>query len=133
MIKKIISTDAAPAAIGPYSQGISFLNHVYVSGQLPVNPSTGEIQGMDIIAQTEQCLKNLSAVIEESGLSLSNVLKTTVFLQSMDDFEDMNHVYAGFFDNKPPARSTVEVSRLPKGALVEIEAVAMTIMPAYAL
>ena len=124
-MKEIISTTQAPAAIGPYSQGVRGAGLVITSGQLPIDPATGAFAGAGIAEQTRQSLKNVQAVLEAGGSSLGNVLKTTVFLKNMDDFAAMNEVYATFFEGEPPARSAVEVARLPKGALVEIEAIAL--------
>lgn len=123
-MKEIISTTQAPAAIGPYSQGVRGAGIIITSGQLPIDPATGAFAGDGIAEQTCQSLKNVQAVLEAGGSSLGNVLKTTVFLKNMDDFAAMNEVYATFFEGEPPARSAVEVARLPKGALVEIEAIA---------
>lgn len=123
-MKEIISTTQAPAAIGPYSQGVRGAGIIITSGQLPIDPATGAFAGDGITEQTRQSLKNVQAVLEAGGSSLGNVLKTTVFLKNMDDFAAMNEVYATFFEGEPPARSAVEVARLPKGALVEIEAIA---------
>ena len=120
-----INTEYAPAAIGPYSQGVELGNLVFVSGQLPINPATGAFASDDIQGQTRQSLTNLSKILEEAGLTLGHVLKTTVFIQHMDDFAKMNEIYAEFFNGDVlPARSAVEVAKLPKGALVEIEAIA---------
>lgn len=120
-----INTEHAPAAIGPYSQGVELGNLVFVSGQLPINPATGAFASDDIQDQTRQSLTNLSKILEEAGLTLGHVLKTTVFIQHMDDFAKMNEIYAEFFNGDVlPARSAVEVAKLPKGALVEIEAIA---------
>ena len=119
-----IATDQAPAAIGPYSQAIRLGDMVYTSGQVALDPSSGELVGTDVTAQTQQVFKNLAAVLEAAGCSLATVLKTTVFLKDMGDFEAMNAVYAEAFGADRPARSTVAVAGLPKGALVEIEAVA---------
>ena len=120
-----INTEHAPAAIGPYSQGVELGNLVFVSGQLPINPATGAFASDDIQGQTRQSLTNLSKILEEAGLTLGHVLKTTVFIQHMDDFAKMNEIYAEFFNGDVlPARSAVEVAKLPKGALVEIEAIA---------
>jgi len=124
-MKQIIATDAAPAAIGPYSQGVDGGGVVITSGQLPIDPATGAFPAGGIAGQTRQSLKNVQAVLAQAGLGLENVIKTTVFLQDMDDFAAMNEVYATFFPAEPPARSAVEVARLPKGALVEIEAIAV--------
>ena len=124
-MKKIIATDAAPAAIGPYSQGVDGGGIVITSGQLPIDVSTGAFAEGGIAGQTRQSLENVRAVLAQAGLGLENVIKTTVFLKNMNDFTAMNEVYAGFFPCEPPARSAVEVARLPKDALVEIEAIAM--------
>ncbi|WP_428867693.1 RidA family protein [Clostridium sediminicola] len=124
MMKKIISTEKAPAAIGPYSQGIIVNNMVYTSGQLPIHTSTGEFP-KTIKEQTRQSLENVKAVIEDAGSSMDKVVKTTVFLSDMNNFVEMNEVYKEFFTDNYPARSAVEVARLPKDALVEIEVVAI--------
>ncbi len=124
-MKKIIATDAAPAAIGPYSQGIDGGSVVITSGQIPLDPATGAFAADDIAGQTRQCLKNVGAVLAQAGLGMENIIKTTVFLKDMNDFAAMNEVYATFFPGEPPARSAVEVARLPKDALVEIEAIAV--------
>ena len=123
-MKEIIATSAAPAAIGPYSQGIRACDLVITSGQLPVDPATGAFPEGGIAEQTRQSLTNVRAVLAAAGLGMENVVKTTVFLKNMDDFAAMNAVYAEFFPGEPPARSAVEVARLPKDALVEIEAIA---------
>ncbi|MEX1307873.1 MAG: RidA family protein [Eubacteriales bacterium] len=125
MSKKVIATEQAPAAIGPYSQGVTAGNMVFVSGQIPIDPATGELAGQDIEAQTHQSLKNVSAVLKAAGLTLDNVVKTTVFLKDMDSFSVMNTVYASYFSAPFPARAAVEVARLPKNVLVEIEAIAI--------
>lgn len=120
-----ISTKLAPAAIGSYSQGVEIGNFLFISGQLPVDPATGAFAADDVQGQTRQSLTNLSKILEAAGLSMDNVVKTTVFIQHMDDFAQMNEVYAQFFTGGVlPARSAVEVAKLPKGALVEIEAIA---------
>ena len=125
MMRKIIATKAAPAAIGPYSQANQFGNLIFTSGQIPLDPETGAIVGTTIEEQTEQVLKNVRAVLEEAGSSMEKVLKTTVFIKNMDDFAAMNAVYAKHFkEGAYPSRSAVEVSRLPKDVLVEIETVA---------
>ena len=124
-MKKIIATTAAPAAIGPYSQGIDGGSVVITSGQLPIDPATGAFAASDIAGQTRQSLKNVQAVLAQAGLGMENIIKTTVFLKDMNDFAAMNEVYAAFFPSQPPARSAVEVARLPKDALVEIEAIAV--------
>jgi len=124
MIKKVISTKNAPAAIGPYSQAIEVSNMIFVSGQIPVNPETGKIDSEDITGQTMQSFTNLRAVLAEAGCSIENVVKTTVFLADMSLFEGMNEVYKKQFTGNFPARSAVAVKALPKGSLVEIEAIA---------
>ncbi|MDR1272362.1 MAG: RidA family protein [Clostridiales Family XIII bacterium] len=118
-----ISTDRAPAAIGPYSQAKAVGGFLFTSGQIPINPATGEIVGTEIKAQTEQVLKNIDALLQEAGASPDKVLKTLCFLADMDDFAAFNEVYAAYFTDKP-ARSAVGVKALPKGALVEIETIA---------
>lgn len=118
-----IHTDHAPAAIGPYSQAIKLGNILMTSGQIPINPENGEIAGTDIKQQTEQVMKNIEAVLEASGSSFENVMKTTCFLKSMDDFAAFNEVYAKYFVNKP-ARSCVAVQKLPKDVLCEVEVIA---------
>lgn len=123
-MKKVINTNQAPAAIGPYNQAIKVGNLVYTSGQIPINPATGNFVEGGIKEQTRQSLTNIKAILEEAGLSMNNVVKTTVFLADMNDFADMNSVYAEFFAEPYPARSAVAVKTLPKGALVEIEVVA---------
>ena len=123
-MKKIISTTKAPSAIGPYSQAIQVGNLIYTSGQIPINPATGSFVEGGIKEQTRQSLLNVKAILEESGLTMGNVVKTTVFMADMNDFADMNAVYAEFFAEPYPARSAVAVKTLPKGALVEIEVVA---------
>ena len=125
MKKEIISTDKAPAAVGPYSQAIRIGNLVYTAGQIALVPETGEMLDGDVQAQTEQVLNNLTAVLEASGSSLDNVVKTTVFLRYMKDYAAMNEIYTKFFDASKPARSAVAVAALPLGAQVEIEAVAL--------
>ena len=118
-----IYTDKAPAAIGPYSQAMTIGNLVYTSGQIPINPASGEIEAKDIEGQTEQVCKNLDAVLTEAGASLTSVIKTTCFLSDMADFAAFNEVYARYFPSCP-ARSCVAVKTLPKGSLVEVEAIA---------
>ncbi len=124
---KVISTTKAPAAIGPYSQAIQVGNLVYTSGQIPIDPATGNFVEGGIKEQTRQSLTNVRAILEEAGLMMANVVKTTVFMADMNDFADMNAVYAEFFAEPYPARSAVAVKTLPKGALVEIEVVAEVI------
>ena len=121
---KAISTTKAPAAIGPYSQGIKVGDLVYTSGQIPIDPVTGNFVEGGIKEQTRQSLTNVQAILKEAGLTMGNVVKTTVFMADMNDFADMNAVYAAFFTEPYPARSAVAVKTLPKGALVEIEVVA---------
>lgn len=122
---KRINTEKAPAAIGPYSQGVAVGNFLFVSGQLPIDPKTGSIDADNVADQARQSLTNLSQILEAAGTSMDKVVKTTVFIQHMDDFAVMNEIYAQFFQGEVlPARSAVEVAKLPKGALVEIEAVA---------
>ena len=121
---KVISTTKAPAAIGPYSQAIQVGNLVYTSGQIPIDPATGVFVEGGVKEQTRQSLTNIKAILEEVGITMSHVVKTTVFMADMNDFADMNAVYAEFFSAPYPARSAVAVKMLPKGALVEIEAVA---------
>ena len=123
-MKNIISTANAPAAIGPYSQATEANGLIFISGQLPLIPETGVFPEGGIAEQTEQSLKNVGAILAAAGCGYENVLKTTVFLQNMDDFAAMNEVYARFFTENCPARAAVEVAKLPKGALVEIEAIA---------
>ena len=121
---QIIHTDKAPAAVGPYSQATRLGNMIYSAGQVALDPEQGVLVGSDVQAQTEQVFKNLAAVLEAAGSDLSKVVKTTVFLTTMDHFAAMNEVYARHFPNNPPSRSTVAVAGLPKAALVEIEVVA---------
>ena len=125
MKKAVIKTSKAAPAAGPYSQAIRTDALVFASGQLPIDPATGNLPD-GIEAQTRQSLANLAAVLEEGGASFATVVKTTVFLKDMNDFTVMNGIYAEHFNNAPPARSTIEVARLPKDALVEIEAIALT-------
>lgn len=123
-MKKVISTSKAPAAIGPYSQAIQVGNLVYASGQIPIDPATGNFVAGGVREQARQSLTNVKAILDEAGLTLDNVVKTTVFLADMNDFADVNAVYAEFFAEPYPARSAVAVKTLPKGALVEIEVIA---------
>lgn len=124
-MKKVIATTAAPAAIGPYSQGVDGGAVVITSGQLPINPATGAFAEGGIAGQTRQSLENVKAILAQAGLEMDSIIKTTVFLKDMNDFAAMNEVYAAYFPGEPPARSAVEVARLPKDALVEIEAIAV--------
>ena len=123
-MKTVIATTAAPGAIGPYSQAIEANGFVFVSGQIPLDPATGAFVPGGVEEQAEQSLRNLKAVLAGAGCTLGDVVKTTVFLSDMNNFSVMNEVYATFFPQNPPARSAVEVARLPKNALVEIEAIA---------
>ena len=123
-MKKVISTSKAPAAIGPYSQAIQVGNLVFASGQIPIDPATGSFVEGGVKEQARQSLTNVKAILDEAGLTLDNVVKTTVFLADMNDFADVNAVYAEFFAEPYPVRSAVAVKTLPKGALVEIEVIA---------
>ncbi len=122
-MREIITTTSAPAAVGPYSQAIRFGDLLFVSGQIPLDPESGQIVGGDIEAQTERVLENLKAIIEASGMALENVLKCTCFLQNMRDFAKFNSIYNAYFAGVLPAREAVEVSKLPKDVLVEISAI----------
>lgn len=127
-MRKKIYTDAAPAPIGPYSQAIIGSGcFVFTAGQIPIDPATGQIVSGDIKAQTKQVLKNLAAILEAGGATLQSVLKTTVFLTDMNEFAGMNEIYGEFFSDSLPARTTVQVSRLPRDVKVEIEAVALIV------
>lgn len=123
-MKKVISTSKAPAAIGPYSQAIQVGNLVFASGQIPIDPATGSFVAGGVKEQARQSLTNVKAILDEAGLTLDNVVKTTVFLADMNDFADVNAVYAEFFAEPYPTRSAVAVKTLPKGALLEIEVIA---------
>lgn len=125
MTRTKISTDSAPAALGPYSQAIALDGMVFASGQIALDPASGQLVEGDVRAQTHRVLQNLTAVLDAAGSSLTNVVKTTVFLTSMSNFAAMNEVYATYFGDEPPARSTVAVAELPKGAQVEIEVIAL--------
>ena len=122
-MKKIVSTDNAPAAIGPYSQAVQYGNLLFVSGQIAIDPQTGNLVEGDIEAQTEQVLKNLTAIIAEAGMAVADVLKCSCFLKDMNDFARFNAVYENYFGESLPARETVEVSRLPKDVRVEVSAI----------
>lgn len=124
MVKEVISTSKAPGAIGPYSQGIKFGNLLFISGQTPLNPETRQIVEGDVQAQARQCLENIKAILEAAGTNLDNVLKTTVFIKDMNSFGKINEIYAQYFTKNQPARSCVEVARLPMNVLVEIEVIA---------
>jgi 2-iminobutanoate/2-iminopropanoate deaminase len=125
MPKKIISTEKAPKAIGPYSQAVDLGDLVFLSGQIPLDPASGQFRGGgDIVAQTELVLQNLQAVLEAAGLTAAHVVRTTVYLTDLAEFPKMNEVYARVFNEAPPARSTIQVAALPRGARVEIDAIA---------
>jgi len=124
MSKEVIFTEKAPKAIGLYSQAVKSGNMLFISGQVPVNPITGELTG-DIKAQTRQVLENIKSILVAAGASATDIVKTTVFLKNLDDFNAMNEVYREYFPNDAPARSTIEISRIPRGSLVEIEAIAV--------
>ena len=124
-MKEIIQTEQAPKAIGPYSQAVRSNGLVFASGQIPIDPETGQFVSGGIAEQTEQVIKNLSRVLEAAGSGLNRVVKTTVFLADMEEFTAMNEVYGRFFSEEPPARATVEAARLPRDARVEIEAIAL--------
>jgi len=122
---KIISTNGAPQAIGPYSQAIEKNGMLFISGQIPINPENGKIESDSIKHQTGQVLRNMAAILNAAGYSLQDIVKTTCYLSDMGNFVEMNEVYSGFFSSNPPARATVEVSRLPKDVLIEIDGIAM--------
>jgi 2-iminobutanoate/2-iminopropanoate deaminase len=123
-MKEVVHTDRGPKPIGPYSQAVKAGGFIYLSGQVALDPKTGELTGSEIRQQTERALENVKGVLEAAGTNLHHVVKTTVFLKDMNDFAAMNEVYARYFTAAPPARSTVQVSRLPKDALLEIEVIA---------
>jgi 2-iminobutanoate/2-iminopropanoate deaminase len=123
-MKQIVATEAAPRAIGPYSQAVISRGLVFVSGQIPLDPATGQMVAGDIAAQTERVVENLRAILEACGSSLDRVVKTTVYLADLEEFPKMNEVYARYFPSAPPARATVQVARLPRDARIEIEAIA---------
>jgi 2-iminobutanoate/2-iminopropanoate deaminase len=125
MGKKVIQTDKAPKAIGPYSQAIQAGNFLFLSGQIPLDPKTGELVKGDIRKQTQQVLENIKGVLESQGLGMENVVKVTIFLKDIGNFNQVNEVYATYFLSSPPARSTVEVTKLPRDADIEIEAIAL--------
>jgi 2-iminobutanoate/2-iminopropanoate deaminase len=124
-MKKIISTTEAPAAVGPYSQAIRAGNLIFCSGQIPLDPKSGKIVEGDITTQTRRVMENITAVLRAEGLTFENVVKTTIFLTDLGDFQTVNELYGSYFKSDPPARSTVQVSALPKGANVEIEVIAI--------
>jgi len=125
MTKKVIQTDKAPKAIGPYSQAIQAGNFLFLSGQIPLNPKTGELIQGDIREQTQQVLENIKRILESQGLRMENMVKSTIFLKDIANFNQVNEVYGNYFPSSPPARSTVEVSKLPRNAEIEIEAIAV--------
>lgn len=127
MEKSVISTNNAPAAIGPYSQAIKAGNLVFISGQIPIIPATGEILRGDIKLQTKQVLENLKHILDAAGSCIDNVVKTTVFMKDLNDYTEINDVYKEFFSNKPPARAAVQAARLPRDVGVEIEAIAFSV------
>src|SRR2546423_7026650 len=124
-MKKVVSTNDAPAALGPYSQAIRSGSFLFCAGQIPLDPKSGQIVSDDISAQTKRVLENLSAVLRAENLNFGHVVKTTIFLTSLGDFQTVNEIYATCFRENPPARSTVQVAALPKGAKIEIEAIAV--------
>ena len=124
MKREVINTKNAPGAIGPYSQGIIVGDFVYTSGQIPINPATGVMES-DIKLATKQSMENIKAILEEAGTSLENVVKTSIFLKDLNDFAAVNEVYGTYFTENPPARSCVQVAKLPKDAVIEIEAIAI--------
>lgn len=124
MDKEVVTTEAAPAAIGPYSQAIATERLIFCSGQIPLDPTTMELVSGSISEETERCMRNLEAVLAEAGAGLANILKTTIYVTDMDDFVEVNEAYGSFFPDDPPARATVGVAALPKGARVEIECIA---------
>lgn len=126
MSRAVVATQKAPAAIGPYSQAIKANGFVFTSGQIPLSPATGALAATDIEGQTRQVMENLAEVLKAAGTDFSKVVKTTIFLADMNDFAKVNEIYASYFPKDPPARSTIQVARLPKDAKVEIEMVALT-------
>ena len=124
-MKRIIATDKAPAAIGPYSQAIETNGTLYISGQVPINPGTGKVEGEDITSQTEQVMKNIGAILDAAGYTYTNVVKSTCFLSDMANFKAMNEVYGKYYAKNPPARAAFAVKELPLGVLIEIESIAV--------
>ena len=125
-MKKVIQTDKAPKAIGPYSQAIQAGNMIFLSGQIPIDPKTGELTGGGIRQQTQQVLENIKGLLESQRLGMEDVIKVTIFLKDMGNFNQVNEVYAAYFSSSPPARSTVEVAKLSRNVEIEIEAIALT-------
>ncbi|MGI6295761.1 MAG: RidA family protein [Armatimonadota bacterium] len=123
-MKVVVETSAAPKAIGPYSQGIKAGGFLFVSGQIPIDPETGSMAAVDVVAQTKQVMANLGAILSAEGLGFKDLVKTTIFLTDLSDFARVNDAYAEYFESDPPARSTIQVVALPKGAKIEIEAIA---------
>ncbi len=121
---QMIYTDKAPKAIGPYSQAVKYENFIFISGQIAIDPNTQEFIVGDIETQTKRVMENIKAILEEAGLNLNHIIKTTIYLKNLEDFDKVNKIYGEYFTEYKPARATVEVSNLPKGALVEIEAIA---------
>lgn len=128
-MKQIIATSEAPAAIGPYSQAVRVSNFIFCSGQIPLDPKTQQMETGDISAQTKRVLENISGLLRSQGLGFENIVKTTIFLTNLGDFQTVNELYGSYFKSDPPARSTVQVSALPKGANVEIEVIAVGNQP----
>src|ERR1700732_4547560 len=124
-MKKIISTTDAPSAVGPYSQAVRVGSTIYCAGQIPLDPKSGQLVSKDISEQTRRVLDNITAVLKAEGLTFENIVKTTIFLTDLADFQTVNEIYASYFKQAPPARSTVQVAALPKGARIEIEAIAV--------
>ena len=129
MKKKVIQTEKAPKAIGPYSQAIQAGSFLFISGQVPIDPSTGEAVGGDIRQQARQVLENIKHILGSQGMTMQQVVKTTIFLKDMGNFSSVNEVYATYFPNEPPARSTIEVAKLPRNVDIEIEAIAIAPEP----
>lgn len=124
-MKVVIETSAAPQAIGPYSQAIKANGFLFISGQIPIDPETGQMSAVDVVAQTKQVMQNLGAILNAEGLGFKDVVKTTVFLTDLTEFTRVNETYGSYFESAPPARATVQVAALPKGAKVEVEAIAV--------
>ena len=125
MIKKVISTDKAPKAVGAYSQAIEANGFLFISGQIAINPAVNKIEATDVVGQVRQCLSNINAILKEAGLTVDNLVKTSIFLKDIKDFSKVNEIYAEFIGDSKPARACMEVANLPVGALVEIEAIAV--------